>query len=563
MRFTTRSEYGLVCLRYLCTHAARAPISLAEITEKEKLPKDYVEQIFMRLRRAGIVQSHKGTHGGFSLGRGALQITLKEIIETLEGSPVFEVFCSPEVREKIVCEHFEQCSVRPLWNKLAELMDRFTASVTLDFLVQDEKTVMARLESLVKEGGTVPGSSKASAVSKKPIYMDHHATTPVDPRVLQVMLPCFQEDFGNAASRSHPYGWEANKKVETARLQVARIIHADPREIVFTSGATESINLAMKGSAEIYREKGNHIITQVTEHKAVLDSARRLETKGFRVTYLGVDRHGQIRLDELVQALTPETTLISIMAANNEIGTLQPIEAIGKIAKEWGVLFHVDAAQAVGKIPMDVEKLGIDLLSITAHKFYGPKGVGALYVRRKNPNVRLAPLCHGGGHENGMRSGTLNVAGIAGLGAACEIAQAEMEEESRRLIFLRERLKTTLEKQVDETYLNGHPIERLPGNLNLSFAYVEGEALLMSLCDTVAVSSGSACSSGSTETSHVLKALGTGGDLVHTAVRFGLGRFNTVEEVDLVAAKVAETVKKLREMSPLYKAKIRNEKSEI
>ena len=559
MRLTTRSEYGLICLRYLCHHAERAPISLAEITEKEKLPKDYVEQIFMRLRRAGIVQSQKGIHGGFALARPAAQITMKEIFETLEGSEIFEVFCGPEVREKIVCEHYSECSVRPVWSKIAEIINRFCAAVTLDLLIQDEPSVMARLEKLVQgvEESQRPAAPLKSA-APKPIYMDNHATTPLDPRVFEVMLPCFKEDFGNAASRSHPYGWEAGKKVEKARAQVAKLLGAEAREIVFTSGATESINLAMKGAAENYREKGNHIITQATEHKAVLDSARYLETKGFRVTVLGVDAAGRINLEELERAITPETILISIMHANNEIGTLQPVEAVGKIAKARGILFHVDAAQSAGKIPLDVERMGIDLLSLTAHKLYGPKGAGALYVRRKNPNVRLTALCHGGGHENGMRSGTLNVAGIAGLGAACEIAQAEMAEESGRLIGLRERLKTAIEAQVDEVTLNGHPTERLPGNLNLSFSYVEGEALLMSLCDTVAVSSGSACSSASVETSHVLKALGNGTDLMYTAVRFGLGRFNTAEEVDLVAAKVSETVKKLRELSPVYKAAKKN-----
>lgn len=387
---------------------------------------------------------------------------------------------------------------------------------------------------------------------KLPIYMDHQATTPVDPRVLEAMLPCFREAFGNAASRNHPFGWQAEKLVENARAQIAHITHADPKEIVFTSGATESDNIALKGAAEMYREKGNHIITQVTEHKAILDTAKYLEKQGVQVTYLPVDPYGLISLEKLQAAITDKTILISIMAANNEIGTLQPIEEIGKIAKEKGILFHVDAAQAVGKIPMDVEKMGIDILSFSAHKMYGPKGIGALYVRKKNPRVRLAPVIHGGGHERGVRSGTLNVPGIVGFGKACEIAERELPEETKRLLKLRTRLHETITGELDEVYLNGHPERRLPGNLNLSFAFVEGESLLMGINEEIAVSSGSACTSATLEPSYVLKALGVGEDLAHTSIRFGLGRFNSEEEVDYVAKRIIETVKRLREMSPLY-----------
>lgn len=387
---------------------------------------------------------------------------------------------------------------------------------------------------------------------KLPVYMDHHATTPVDPRVLEAMLPCFQEKFGNAASRNHPFGWEAEKLIEKARAQVARIINADPKEIVFTSGATESDNIALKGTVEMYREKGNHLITQVTEHKAILDTAKYLEKQGIQVTYLPVDRYGIVDLDELRRAITAKTILLSMMAANNEIGTLQPIAEIGKIAKEKGILFHVDAAQAVGKIPMDVEKMGIDILSFSAHKMYGPKGIGALYVRKKNPRVRLAPVIHGGGHERGMRSGTLNVPAIVGFGKACEIAERETPEETARLLRLRNRLHEWITRELEEVYLNGHPEKRLPGNLNLSFAYVEGESLLMGINEEIAVSSGSACTSATLEPSYVLKALGVGEDLAHTSIRFGLGRFNTEEEVDYVAKRVIEIVKRLREMSPLY-----------
>jgi cysteine desulfurase len=386
---------------------------------------------------------------------------------------------------------------------------------------------------------------------KLPIYMDNHATTPVDPRVLEVMRPYFNERFGNAASRNHSFGWTAEEAVENARGRIARLINASPKEIIFTSGATESDNLAIKGVAEMYREKGNHIITQVTEHKAVLDTSKRLEKYGFEVTYLPVEKDGRINLDDLRRAITPKTILITIMYANNEIGVIQPIEEIGKMANEKGVFFHVDGAQAVGKIPVDVQKDNIDILSISAHKFYGPKGVGALYVRRRNPRVQLSAIIDGGGHERGMRSGTLNVPGIVGLGQACELAQNEMAQESERLRRLRDRLKDSIFARLGEVYINGSMTHRLPHNLNVSFAYVEGESLLMGIND-VAVSSGSACTSATLEPSYVLKALGVGEDLAHTSIRFGLGRFNTEEEVDYVVNRVVDTVNRLRELSPLY-----------
>jgi len=388
---------------------------------------------------------------------------------------------------------------------------------------------------------------------KLPIYMDNHATTRVDPRVLDAMLPYFTEKYGNAASRNHEFGWKAEEAVETARGQIARLIHATPREIVFTSGATESDNLALKGIAEAYRAKGNHIITQATEHKAVLDTCKRLEKSGCEVTYLPVAKDGRIDLDDLRRAITPKTILISIMHANNEIGVLQPVAEIGKIAKEKSVIFHVDAAQSVGRIPIDVEKLGIDLLAISGHKIYGPKGVGALHVRRKNPRVELSPLIDGGGHERGMRSGTLNVPGIVGLGKACELCEKEMTAENERLRILRDKLKEAILSRLDGTSINGTMEHRLPNNLNLSFAGVEGDALLMGIND-VAVSSGSACTSATLEPSYVLRALGVPEDLAHSSIRFGLGRFNTEEEVDYVAGRVVETVKRLRELSPLYEA---------
>jgi len=386
---------------------------------------------------------------------------------------------------------------------------------------------------------------------KLPIYMDNHATTRTDPRVLEAMLPYFCETYGNAASRNHEYGWVAEQAVEQARTQIAKLIGASSKEIIFTSGATESDNLAIKGVAEMYREKGDHIITQSTEHKAVLDSCKRLEKHGFRVTYLPVQKDGRIALDDLKHTIDDKTILVTIMAANNEIGVLQPIREIGALCHERGVLFHSDAVQAIGKVPFNVVQDNVDIASISAHKLYGPKGVGALYVRRKNPRVQLVAQIDGGGHERGMRSGTLNVPGIVGLGKACELSGAEMAEEATRLAALRDRLKTAIMSQLDEVYINGSMEHRLPGNLNLSFAYVEGESLLMGIND-VAVSSGSACTSATLEPSYVLKALGAGDELAHSSIRFGIGRFNTEAEVDYVAKRVVETVNRLRELSPLY-----------
>ncbi|HZA13619.1 MAG TPA: IscS subfamily cysteine desulfurase [Myxococcaceae bacterium] len=435
---------------------------------------------------------------------------------------------------------------------------------------------------------------------KLPIYMDNHATTPLDPRVLEAMLPYLKEEFGNAASRNHQFGWKAEAAVEKARKQVAQLIGASEKEIVFTSGATESDNLALKGVVELYRHKGDHLVTLKTEHKAVLDTCKRLERQradqieeyrrlrlselsgqdvtpenvaslsakfplegdellqrwvknasaGARVTYLDVEKDGRVNLDNLRAAITDRTILVSVMLANNEIGVIQPVKEIGRICREKGVLFHCDAVQGVGKIPFNVEEANVDLVSISAHKMYGPKGVGALYVRRK-PRVRIAPIIDGGGHERGMRSGTLNVAAIVGFGAAAEIARKEMPDESRRVLALRERLRKHLTDQLDRVVLNGSLEHRLPGNLNVSFAYVEGEALMMAIKD-VAVSSGSACTSASLEPSYVLRALGVEEDLAHSSIRFGIGRFNTEEEVEHVARLVAEKVKKLRELSPLY-----------
>ncbi len=385
----------------------------------------------------------------------------------------------------------------------------------------------------------------------RPIYLDNNATTRTDPRVLEAMLPYFTEQYGNAASRHHVFGRRAEEAVERAREQVAALIGAAAREVVFTSGATESDNLALKGVARMVRRQGNHLITQATEHHAVLDPARRLEQEGFEVTVLPVDRFGRISAEQVAAALTERTILVSVMAANNEVGTLQPIAAVGRLCKERGVLFHTDAVQAVGKVPLDVEEMGIDLLSLSAHKMYGPKGVGALYVRRQGPRVRLEPLLDGGGHERGMRSGTLAVPLIVGLGQACELCGVEMPRETERLTGLRERLRRGIMDPLEGTFLNGHPTDRLPGNLNISFAHVEGEALLMGL-KTVALSSGSACTSANPEPSYVLRALGVSDDLARGSLRFGLGRFTTEEEVDYVAQEVRRVVHYLRAMSPDY-----------
>lgn len=395
--------------------------------------------------------------------------------------------------------------------------------------------------------------SAATQNVKLPIYLDNHATTPLDPRVLEAMLPYFTERFGNAASRNHQFGWEAEQAVEQARENIAKLIGATAKEIVFTSGATESNNLAIKGAAEMYREKGNHIITAATEHKAVLDTCKRLEKQGYRVTYLPVQADGLISLDDLQRAIDDKTILVTIMTANNEIGVLQPIEQIGKICKERGVLFHTDAVQAAGKIPVDVNKWNVHMMSLSAHKMYGPKGVGALYVRRKNPRVQLTAIIDGGGHERGMRSGTLNVPGIVGFGKAAELAMAEMAEESKRLKYLRDKLMNKFLNNLDEVKVNGTMEEgkHLPGNLNISFIYVEGESLLMGIND-IAVSSGSACTSATLEPSYVLKSLGLGDDVAHSSIRFGIGRFNTEAEIDYVSDKLIDVVKKLRELSPLY-----------
>ncbi len=387
---------------------------------------------------------------------------------------------------------------------------------------------------------------------KLPIFMDNHSTTPVDPRVLEEMIPYFTTKFGNAASRSHAFGWEAEEAVEIGRERIARVIGAkDSKEIVLTSGATESDNLALKGVAEFYKDKGNHIITTVTEHKAILDTCKRLEKEGFEVTYLGVDKVGRVDPDDVKKAITDKTILVSVMLANNEIGTVQPLEAIGKITRERGVLLHSDAVQGIGKVDFDVQRMNVDLASLTAHKIYGPKGVGALYVRRSKPRVRLVAQMDGGGHERGMRSGTLAVPLIVGFGKACDIMVQEGKQENAKLIALRERLRSRIFNQLDEVYVNGSMEHRLPGNMNISFNFVEGEGLMMAIKD-VAVSSGSACTSSSLEPSYVLRALGVGDELAHSSIRFGLGRFNTEEEVDYVADLVVGKVKGLREMSPLW-----------
>jgi len=384
-----------------------------------------------------------------------------------------------------------------------------------------------------------------------PIYLDNNATTPMDPRVLEAMTPYYLKHFGNAASRNHPFGWEAEEGVDYAREQVAKLIGADPKEIIFTSGATEADNLAVKGVFEMYASKGNHVITVTTEHKAVLDTCKHIEKLGGEVTYLTVKPDGLIDLQELEAAIKPTTILISVMYANNEIGTIMPIREISAIARKHGVLVFTDATQAVGKIPVDVQKDGIDLMAFTAHKMYGPKGVGALYVRRKNPRVKVTAQMDGGGHERGMRSGTLNVPGIVGFGKACELCMVEMESDTKRISKLRNKLESAL-MQIEESYVNGSREHRLPHVCNISFKYVEGEGLLMGFNKNIALSSGSACTSASLEPSYVLKALGLGDDLAHSSLRFGLSRFTTEEEIDYTIKSITDTVLKLREMSPLW-----------
>lgn len=386
---------------------------------------------------------------------------------------------------------------------------------------------------------------------KLPIYLDHNATTPMDPRVLEAMIPYFTENFGNAASRNHSFGWHAEEAVDYAREQVAKLINADPKEIIFTSGATEGDNLAIKGVYEMYASKGNHIITCTTEHKAVLDTCKHLEKLGAEVTYLEVQPDGLVDLKELEAAMRPTTILVAIMYANNEIGVIQPIKEIAAIAKKHGALVFTDGVQAVGKIPVDVIADGIDIMAFTAHKMYGPKGVGALYVRRKNPRVKVTAQMDGGGHERGMRSGTLNVPGIVGFGKACEIARTDMAADTERISKLRDKLENAL-KQIEESYVNGNPAHRLPHVSNISFKYVEGEGLMMGFNQNIALSSGSACTSASLEPSYVLKALGLGDDLAHSSLRFGLGRYTTEEQIDYTIKAVTDTVLKLREMSPLW-----------
>ncbi|HVQ75383.1 MAG TPA: IscS subfamily cysteine desulfurase [Candidatus Binatia bacterium] len=388
---------------------------------------------------------------------------------------------------------------------------------------------------------------------KLPIFMDSQSTTPVDPRVVEAMIPFFTERFGHPASRNHSFGWDAEAGLDRAREQLGRLVGArDPKELVFTSGGTESINLAIKGVAEMYRERGTHVVTTAIEQRAGLDVCKRLERQGFEVTYLPVGKDGRVDVDELRRALTDRTILISVMFANNEIGTVQDVAAIGALAKERGIVFHTDATQAVGKVPVDVEGMGIDLLSCTAHLMYGPKGVGALYVRRKGPRVRIAPMIEGGGHERGMRSGTVPVPLAVGFGRAAEICGEVMAEEGRRLASLRDRLQESILSQLDETFVNGDLARRLPHNLNLSFAYVEGESVLMGLNKEVALASGSACTSATLEPSYVISALGVDSELAHSSIRFGLHRFSTEEEVDYVGRRTSEVVRRLREMSPLY-----------
>lgn len=501
--------------------------------------------IFKELGQAKLVKSRRGANGGYELCLEPERISVLEVITAIEG-PVKLTSCSeglPVAGQG--CGLSDGCPIRKPIHRLHEKVQSFFEQTTLaDILDQ------AELDELT-EASDASHDGEVPMTLKLPIYMDHNATTPVDPRVLEAMLPYFTEKFGNAASRNHAFGWAAEDAVDKARHQVATLIGATPKEIIWTSGSTESNNLAIKGAAQMYGDKGKHVITAIHEHKATLDPFKRLQREGYDVTWLEPDGDGIIHADQVAKAIRDDTILVSIMWANNEIGTINEVPQIGKVCKDKGVIFHTDATQWVGKMPTDVEAAGIDLLSASAHKMYGPKGVGFLYVRRRKPRVRLTPIMEGGGHERGMRSGTLNVTGIVGMGAAAEICTMEMADESGRLKALRDKLEQGITSQLDMAVVNGHPELRLPHTANISFPYVEGESLMMAIKD-IAVSSGSACTSASLEPSYVLKALGAGDELAHSSIRFGLGRFTTQEEIDFTIDKVVTSVKKLLELSPLY-----------
>jgi cysteine desulfurase len=556
LTLTKKTEYGLIALHHLARHRDRL-WSARELAEEYRVPLSILTNILKCLTRAQIVASTRGAQGGYQLARSAENISLLELIGAIEGPYQFVRCVGPAdtKRNGHQCPVNELCPVRHATHEIHRRLVAYLENIKLADVIDGD------LIPDVCVSGTAASESAAitaeSVIGKEPlqamkrIYLDNNATTPLDPRVLERMMPYLTNEYGNAASRNHAFGWTAEEAVENARAQVAKVIGAGAKEIIWTSGATESNNIAILGAARMYQDKGKHIITCNIEHKAVIDPGKYLAQNGFEVTFLDPDGTGRVSAEQVREAMREDTILVSLMFANNEIGTVHPVAEIGALCKERGVLFHTDATQAFGKLPIDVEAMGIDLLSFSGHKIYGPKGVGGLYVRRKKPRVRLQPIHFGGGHERGMRSGTLNVPGIVGLGAAAEIAETEMAEAATRLAALRDRLWDGLNSQLTDIALNGNVEHRLPNTLNVSFLYVEGESLMMGFND-IAVSSGSACTSASLEPSYVLKGIGVGDDLAHSSIRFSMGRFTTEEEIDYTIERVVASVNHLRSMSPLY-----------
>jgi len=544
MKLTTKGRYAVTAMLDLALYGKDMPITLAEISKRQGISLSYLEQLFSRLRRQDLVTSTRGPGGGYQLSRPTTEIAVADVITAVDEN-VDVTLCGGQGN----CHKGQStpCLTHDLWVDLSQQIYQFLNGITLSELVARRFQKQEQLAS----HPTIQPMENGRSVMNFPIYLDYSATTPVDPRVAEKMMTYLTPDghFGNPASRSHRFGWDAETAVKEARQHVADLINADPREIVWTSGATESNNLAIKGVAHFYQKKGKHIITSKTEHKAVLDTCRHLERDGFEITYMDPESNGLIDLDKLKAAIRDDTILVSLMHVNNEIGVITDIAAIGEVTRERNILFHVDAAQSAGKVDIDLEKMKVDLMSFSAHKIYGPKGMGALYVRRK-PRVRLEAQMHGGGHERGMRSGTLATHQIVGMGEAFKIAKAEMAAESERLKGLRNKLLDGL-KDMEEVYVNGDLDQRIAGNLNISFNYVEGESLMMAL-NKLAVSSGSACTSSSLEPSYVLRAIGRNDELAHSSLRFTLGRFTTEADIDYAIPLVREKIQKLRELSPLW-----------
>jgi cysteine desulfurase len=522
MRLTTKGRFAVTAMVDLALRQNRGPVTLAAISERQHISLSYLEQLFGKLRRAALVSSVRGPGGGYNLAQPPASISVADIVSAVD-EPIDATQCGGKEN----CHDDKRCMTHDLWATLNEKMQEYLSSVAL------------------KKKRSRPRGDEM----RLPVYLDYSATTPVDRRVAEKMIPFLTEHFGNAASRSHAFGWKAEEAVEEARAHVAALLNADPKEIVWTSGATEGNNLAIKGAANFYKTKGKHIITQKTEHKAVLDTFRELERQGFEATYLEVDANGLISLDQLKKAIRADTILVSIMMVNNEIGVVQPVWEIADLCRSKGIIFHCDAVQGAGRLEIDVQKFKVDLLTITAHKIYGPKGIGALYVRRK-PRVRIEAQIHGGGHERGFRSGTLATHQIVGFGEAARLAKAEMASENERVRSLRDRLLKGIQ-DIEEAYVNGDLDQRIPHNLNVSFNFVEGESLIMAVKD-LAVSSGSACTSASLEPSYVLRALGRSDELAHSSIRFTLGRFTTEDEIDFAIDLIKRKVAKLRELSPLW-----------